>query len=108
MSDEIQDAKEALRNILSEAIDLTENKYSYANNVQLYFAPSEVTLDIYFVGPNNKPNQPAPQAQRLHRIVLPIGVAQEVAELLLDNIAKVQEQIMQHEEVVTKEGKSEE
>jgi len=88
MIDETRDPKEMLRDILSEAIDTTENKFAYANNVQLYFGANEVTLDLYYLGPNNKPNAPTLQAQRLHRAVLPVAVAKEMAELLLNGIAK--------------------
>lgn len=90
MNNEMKDMKEALRQVLSDAVDMTENRYSYVNNVQIYFIGNEVVLDLYFLGPNSKPNVQSPQAQRLHRIILPVEVAKETAELLLSGIGQLE------------------
>ncbi len=82
------DDKTAVKTMLSQATDLTDNKLSYISNVQLYFSAHEVTLDLYYMGPNKSPNVAEPEVFRLHRIVLPLGVAKEMGELLQNGIAR--------------------
>lgn len=88
MSEDTSDTKVELRDVLGEALDLTDSKFTYSNSVQLYFGANEVTLDMYYLGPNTTPNNTHVTAQRLARVVLPLSVAKEMAELVLANIAK--------------------
>ncbi len=88
MDSDTQKLKELVRDVLSEATNIAGSEVTYVTNVQLYFGVHEVTLDLFYLGPNAKPNVPNAQAQRLARIVLPVSVAKEVGELLLNGTSK--------------------
>src|SRR5262249_34970660 len=80
--------KEILDTVLDNSIDLTDNKISYVNIVRFQIGANEITLDMYFLSASSKVSDKSPQAQRIHRVVMPLGAAKEVAQLLLDGISQ--------------------
>jgi hypothetical protein len=86
MADELADKREFIRSILNDALDKTGDNYLYINNVQIYFGVSEVTLDLYYLGPTGVSATPSAKAQRLSRVVFPVAIAKEMAELVLNGI----------------------
>lgn len=74
-----------LEDILNQAVDLTDNKVNYATNIRFYVTNNEVTLDFYYV--SSDPNNPSqPMGQRLNRIVIPLGLAKNIGQLLVNGM----------------------
>ncbi|MBN8620654.1 MAG: DUF3467 domain-containing protein [Anaerolineae bacterium] len=80
-----------IEEILNAAIDATDNKFSYATNIRLNITNNEVTLDFYFVGVDPRNPNADPIAQRLNRIVIPVALAKNIGELLIDNTSRWEE-----------------
>lgn len=80
-----------LDKLLNQAIDLTDNRVSYITNIRFNISNNEVTLDMYYVSPN--PGDPGenPIVQRLHRIVIPLGLAKNIGELLVNAMSDWEE-----------------
>ena len=73
--------------LLNNAIDLTDNKVSYITNIRFSITNNDVTLDLFYTSPNPKNPNGVPIAQRLHRIILPPGLAKNIGQLLADSMA---------------------
>lgn len=88
MSDDPNIEHVTLEDLLNGAIDLTENRSIYANNVRFTIGNYEVTLDLYTIGIDPTGKTRSLQAVRTHRVLLPISVAKDVARLLLGGITE--------------------
>jgi hypothetical protein len=75
-----------LDELLNNAVDLTEQKIVYANNIRLRVMRDDVTLDLYHLAPNPTNPDEAAQAYRLSRVVLPVGLARILAGSLQDAV----------------------
>jgi hypothetical protein len=86
-----QVAPKQLEDILNEAIDLTNNQHSYVNNIRMRVTNNEVTIDCYFLAgdPKNPPGKPI--AYRSHRLVLPLSLAKDIGQLLVNSLASWEE-----------------
>jgi hypothetical protein len=76
--------------VLDKAIDATDNRVFYANNMRFAVSANEVTLDFYFLGAPTAQKQ-APEARRIARIVLPVNLSKEIAEIILDGVSTWEE-----------------
>jgi len=72
--------------LLDSAIILPDEDIDYANNVRINVAVNEVTLDFYHITPSIKPSEVQPSVLHIQRIVLPVGVAKEVGDLLVESV----------------------
>lgn len=77
-----------LNELLANAIDQTDNKLTYVNVVRFHLGINEVTLDLYFLGANPTTPNESSQAQRMARVIMPLGTAKELSQLLLNGISQ--------------------
>jgi hypothetical protein len=82
MSDYQMSENKSLDDLLNEAVDLTDNRVSYSTNIRFRVSNNDVTLDFYYLAPDPKNPTGLPTAQRLHRIILPVGLAKNIGQLL--------------------------
>ncbi|RMF82889.1 MAG: DUF3467 domain-containing protein [Chloroflexi bacterium] len=85
MSEQNQAQPKTIDEILNNAEDLTNGQLIYSNAVRVHASSNDVTLDLYILGtdPRDPVNNPV-QAKHLHRIVLPLGTAKEMAQIVLN------------------------
>ena len=76
-----------LDELLDESVDLTDNQNTYINNIRFRVTNNEVVLDLYFLAPDAKNHAGLPIAYRSHRIVMPIALAKNIGELLVNGVA---------------------
>ncbi|MBC6935361.1 MAG: DUF3467 domain-containing protein [Chloroflexi bacterium] len=88
MSEQRNTTKDRLNKLLAEAADLTNNETTYINNVTFHIGVNEVTFDMYLVTADPRTLGKNTQAERLQRIVMPVGVAKELALLLINGISQ--------------------
>jgi len=87
MTDEkgTREKDEALYQLYRDAVDLTDNKITYINNVHVSYSATEIVVDLYFLAPDHRKaepdNQPT-QARLVHRVAFPISVAKRFGEIL--------------------------
>lgn len=86
MTDQMQDNVSELDDLLNHATDLTENKVAYISNIRFTVSATEVTMDLYAVGRNPTDIRLA-QASRIHRIIIPLSLAKDIASLLTAAVA---------------------
>jgi hypothetical protein len=69
--------------ILNAAKDMTDGKFNYANSVRVSVSANEATLDFYSILPSDKIPKSDPEVQRFYRILIPISVAKDLANVLM-------------------------
>lgn len=74
----------SLDDILNEAIDTTNGDATYITNIRFRVTNNDVTLDMYYIGPNPKDPTVHPQAYLRNRIVIPVGLAKNIGSLLVN------------------------
>jgi hypothetical protein len=78
-----------LEAVLNDARDLTEGKAHHANAVRVTTTDTNVYLDFYQVMPN--PTQPSDRtAERVERVVLPIGTSHALSRILANKADDVE------------------
>jgi hypothetical protein len=75
--------QEELEEILNSAIDLTENRVSYITHVRFRVSNVDITVDFFYVAPDFRDINGKPVAQRTHRIIMPLSLAKNIGELLV-------------------------
>lgn len=85
---ELATRQEFVQKLLQDAVDLTENKWTYTNQVQLSVSANEIVLDYYFLAPNTLTPGKPPTAYKVQRLVLPISIAKEASQLILQAIER--------------------
>jgi hypothetical protein len=75
--------RDQIDELLDQADDLTDNRVSYINQARVSFGETEITLDLYLVSSNPKETDTV-AAQRVHRIVMPYPLAQEISSSLIE------------------------
>lgn len=73
-----------LDSILNSADDLTENKVTYVTNIRLNISNNEATLDLYYLSPDPQNPGGNPKAQRVQRLVMPLGLAKNIGQILVN------------------------
>lgn len=87
MSDLPEAESASIDDILNAARDLTENRTSYINHARFTLATNEIMVDLYVIGTD--PTAPDKiQAQRVHRIAIPISTAKDLGTLLLEAVER--------------------
>lgn len=76
--------QQELEKILNKAVDLTDNKITYVTNIRFSISNNEATLDLFYVAKNPKNPDDELVAQRLHRVVMPLGLAKNIGQLLVN------------------------
>jgi hypothetical protein len=76
---------------LNKASDLPEDRVDYANNVRIHVSTSEVIIDFYFGSPNPKQPRGEPQVKHIQRMVLPITIAKDMGEILVNSVLRWEE-----------------
>ena len=77
---------QGLEKVLSQAADKTEGRVTYVNNVRFNLTVNEVILDMYVT--INSPSGDGPVAQLVERIVLPISVAKDLSQIIMNSISE--------------------
>jgi hypothetical protein len=75
--------------LLEQAIDKTNGQVTYANTLSVRIGENEVVLELYFMLPSisGAPAQPS----LLQRIVLPLKLGAQLAQMLSNGIAQLEE-----------------
>jgi hypothetical protein len=76
---------------LNRASDLPDERADYANNVRIHVSPTEVVMDFYLGSPNPKDPKGEPQVKHIQRMILPVTVAKEIGEILVNSILRWEE-----------------
>jgi hypothetical protein len=74
--------QEDLDKILNEAEDFTSGSLGYVTTLRFVVTSNEVFVDLYILEPSPTGNLSA-QAKRTHRIAMPIAIAKDFAQKLL-------------------------
>lgn len=88
MNERIENPPLSIDDILNRAVDLTDSRTTYVNHIRFSIGVNEVTVDLYTVGPNPQDPSQLPLAQRVYRFAMPISAAKEMADLLLQGVAR--------------------
>lgn len=91
MAEKHEITPEKLEEILNRAVDLTENHSTYTTNIRFRVSNNEVTLDLFYMGPNPRNPPGDPEAYRTHRIVLSPSLAKNIGQLLLKAMTEWEE-----------------
>jgi len=76
----------SIDDLLKQAIDKTNGEITYSNTMSVHVGENEVVLEFYFMLPN------IPQPILLQRIVLPLKLGMQLAEMLSTGIAQIEQQ----------------
>lgn len=90
MSDE-QKASIVLDELLKNVIDKTDGQVTYSNTMSVSVGENEVVLEFYFMFPSVPGRTHAPTL--LQRIVLPIKLGMQLANMLSDGISQMEQQM---------------
>ena len=82
MAEKQQITPENMEGILNRATDLTDNRSTYVTNIRFRVSNNEVTLDLFYVGPDPRNPSGDPEAYRTHRITIPPSLAKNIGQLL--------------------------
>lgn len=79
-------ATTGIEDVLNQASDLTNNQASYVTHIRTIVNNNEVTLDFFYAAPDPTSSTIKLIAKRLHRIILPLGLAKEFSKILTNSM----------------------
>jgi hypothetical protein len=77
--------KPTLHDLLTNAVDLTENRIDYINVVTVNAGQYEVFVDLFRLAPNADRTL---QAQHVYKFVMPVSVAEDFRRVLDEALAE--------------------
>jgi hypothetical protein len=80
---------EQLHDIQNRAEDLTEGRAIYSNSVRFNIGANEIFMDFYFFSPTANERPANVRAQRVARLVLPIPVALDISQKLVNGLSAI-------------------
>jgi len=72
----------SIDDLLANATDLPAERTDYVNSLRVSTALNEMTIDFYRILPSTKRPENPPDITHVQRILIPLGVAKNFAEIL--------------------------
>jgi hypothetical protein len=79
--------------VLNNAVDMSSGQAIYINNARVRTNLNEVHLDLYQTLATHTKSQTLPEAKLLHRIVLPINLAKDLARIIEQGLDQWEQQM---------------
>lgn len=73
--------------LLDAAEDATDGRVMYANNARFTIGINEVIVDLFFLASNPRDRKGLPTAKHVARFVLPLSIAKDISEKMLNGIS---------------------